>query len=129
MGDLRRALRVENGAKDVGDVSKSDNAMLLGEHLLRSVEVDLSLASERNCIDLISGKLPGNDVAVVLEVREQHSVAALLRKRAGDEVDRLGGAAREDELVRLPADEVRRGGAGALIGVGHGGGTLVHAAV
>ena len=49
----------------------------------------------------------------MLELREQHAVAALLRQRARDEVDRLGRAAGEDELVRLAADQRRRRGARA----------------
>ena len=95
-------------------MGEGDDAMLFGQHRFGRVEIDLAVARQRHRIDFVAGKLPRHDVAVMLELREQDAVAALLRQRARDEVDRLGRAAGEDQLVRLAADQLRRGGARAL---------------
>ena len=58
-----------------------DDAMLFGDHALGGVEIDAAVAGQRNGIDLVAGKLPGNDVAVMLQLRKQHAVAAVLRQR------------------------------------------------
>ncbi len=59
---------------------------------------------------------------MVLEVRDHHLVARLEARRheaPGDQVDRLGGAAGEDDLLDLAgADEAAGAVAGAFVGVG-----------
>src|SRR4051794_20046406 len=72
--NLGRALRVEDGAQDIGYVGKSYNTMLLGEHGLRGVEVDPPVGGERHRVNLEAGKLPRNDVAVMLELGEEDAV-------------------------------------------------------
>ena len=104
MGDLSSALRVEDRAEHVRHMSEGDDAMLFGKHLLRCVEVDLAVGRERHRVDLEAGELPRNDVAVMLELRDEDAVAAVPRQRARNQVDRLGRAACEDQFVRLAAD-------------------------
>ncbi len=106
MRDVGRALRIENRAEHVRDVREGDDAMLLGQHRFGGVEVDLPVAGQRDRVDLVAGELPRHDVAVMLELRQEHAAPAFLRKRPRDEVDRLGRAAREDQFVRLPADQL-----------------------
>src|SRR3954447_3354573 len=84
--NLGRALRVEDGAQDIGYVGKSYNTMLVGEHGLRGVEVDLAVGRQRHSIDFVTGELPGDDVAVMFELRQEDAVAAVLRKRPRDQV-------------------------------------------
>ena len=115
MRDVGRALCVEDRAEHVRYVREGDDAMLLGEHCFRRVEVDLAVAGQRHRVDFVSGELPRDDVAVVLELRHQDAVAAVLRQRARDEVDRLGRAARENHFVRLAADQLRGRGTRCLV--------------
>ncbi len=111
VGDLGGAPGVEDRTQDVRHVGEGDDAMLVGQHRFGGVEVDLAVAGQRHRIDFVTGELPGDDVAVMLELGEEDAVAAVLRQRARDEVDRLGRAAGEDELVGLAADQPRGGGA------------------
>jgi hypothetical protein len=79
------------------------------------------------------GLLPGHEVGVVLELGREHDVAGLevgVAPAAGDEVDALGGAAREDDLGGIGGvDELRDAGAGALVGIGRAHRERVQAAV
>ena len=59
---------------------EGDDAMLFGDHALGGIEIDAAVAGQRNGVDLVSGELPRNDVAVMLELRKQHAVAAVLRQ-------------------------------------------------
>src|SRR5690242_9789353 len=119
MGDLGGTPGIEDRAQDIGYVGKSYNTMLLGEHCLGGVEVDLPVARERHGVDFEAGELPGNDVAVMLELRQQDTVAAVPGQRPCDKVDRLGRAAGEDQLIWLPADQVRGGGTRGLVARRH----------
>jgi hypothetical protein len=65
-------------------------------------------------------EVPGDDVGVVLHLR-QHDLVAGLQRRAqagGDQVDGLGAALGEHHLRRRRVDEPRHGLAGVLVGVG-----------
>ncbi len=70
--------------------------------------VDPLVGGQRRDVDFdaraVAEQLPGHDVAVVLERRDQDAVAGLeaVAPAVGDEVDRLGRAAGEDDLVGLP---------------------------
>jgi hypothetical protein len=81
----------------------------------------------------LAEKVPGHDVRVVLHDREHDLVArldALAAKRIGDEVDRLGGVARENDfLVPGGIEERAHLFARALIGLGRGIGEVVQAAM
>ena len=88
-------------------------------------------------VDLGAGRLgellPGDDVRVVLHLGEHDPVAGADvggAPGAGDEVDRLGRVADEDDLAPVGgADVVGDGRAGALVGGGRLGGERVRAAV
>src|SRR5205085_1352768 len=108
---------------------KSYNTMILGQHRLGFVEVDLSIGSQRNSIDLKTGKLPRDYVAVMLELREEHAVPPVLRQRTRNQVDRFGRAAGEDQFIRLAADEVGRCGSRGFVTRGHRSRALVNAAI
>ena len=95
--------------------AKATTRCSFGQHRLGRVEVDPAVVGQRHRVDFVAGELPRDDVAVMLELRQQDAVAAVLRQRARDEVDRLGRAAGEHQLVGLAADQVRRGGARGLI--------------
>ena len=80
------------------------------EQLLVLVEHDLAAVVDRRDAQLgaLLGRelLPGHDVGVVLEVRDDDLVALLDVAAApglGDQVDALGGAAHEDDLVASTA--------------------------
>ena len=91
-----------------------------GAHLMHGA---LALAQE----------MPRHDVGVVLHDREHDLVArldALAAERIGDEVDRLGGVAREDDLLgALGVEEAAHLLARALVGLGRRIGEIVQAAM
>ena len=103
--------------------------MAVVRQLFRRVEVDLAMRGQRNDIDGVAGELPRDDVAVMLELAEQHAIAAVARGALGDEVDRLGRAAREDGFVRRAADQFARRAARRLEALGHRRRALVDPAV
>jgi hypothetical protein len=77
--------------------------------------------------------LPGNDVGVVLDPADDDLVAlvdVLASPALGNQVDGLGGAADEHDLLgRRRVEEVRDLGASILVGVGGAGGKFVGGAV
>jgi hypothetical protein len=107
--DIRRALRIEDASEHVRDVGEGDDAMVASQHPLGRIEVYPAIGGERNRVHFITGELPGNDIAVVLELREQDAVAALLCHALGDEVDRLGRVAGEHKALGPSADQPRGG--------------------
>ena len=86
-----------------------------GEHLgsraqqiLQGVEFDLARVVDRGDLDrdphLIAQHLPRHDVRVMLDVAQHDFVAGPQARAAvglGHQIDRLGGAAHEDDLARL----------------------------
>src|SRR5262249_4044932 len=74
-------------------------------------------------------QLPGNDVAVMLELGKKHPATAILRKHPRNEVDRFGRAASEDELIGPSADQLRGSGTCLLIARRHRRRTLVNTAM
>ena len=76
------------------------------KQLLELVDEEIALLVHRRPFDhralALAQEMPGHDVGVVLHDREHDLVArldALARERIGDEVDRLGGVAGEDDLL------------------------------
>ena len=75
------------------------------DQLLEFVDEEMALVVDRRPFDhralALAQKMPGHDVGVVLHDRENDLVAfldALAAERIGDEIDRLGGVAGEDDL-------------------------------
>ena len=94
-------------------MGERDQLVLGPDHRRHRVEIDAVVGGQRHDVDLApSGELPGDDVAVMLERREQDAVAGLQIVAAPalrDQVDPLGRAADEDDLLRRRgADEARR---------------------
>jgi hypothetical protein len=107
--------------------------VLRPDHRGHRVEIDAMIVGQRHCIHLGPGELPGDDVAVMLELREQHPVAGLQivpSPALRDQVDPLGGAADEDDLLRHDGvDEARDAAARRLERHRHLGRALVDAAM
>ena len=106
MGGRDHGMRGRDGAQRVGDGRDGDEPgpaaqqplVLLQDHLAavvhgRDPQAGTGLGDEL---------LPGHDVGVVLQVRDDDLVAradVLAAPALGDEVDALGGAAHEDDLA------------------------------
>ena len=96
-----------DGAQDVADVCDADDSGMLVEELLVLVHTKAAIVRDGNHAqtDALTGleELPGDDVAVVLHLRDDDFVAFLhegLSEARCHEVDALGGAARKDNLGR-----------------------------
>jgi hypothetical protein len=98
------------------------------EQLLELVDEEVALVVDRRPFDHralpLAQEMPRHDVGMVLHDREHDLVArldALAAERIGDEVDRLGGVAGEDDLLfARGVEEGRHLLARALIGLGRG---------
>ncbi len=82
------------------------------QQLLEFVDEEIALVVDRRPFDhralALAQEMPRHDVGVVLHDREHDLVAgldALAAERIGDEVDRLGGVAGEDDLFLAPGIE------------------------
>ena len=105
VSEVSSAICIEHAAQHVGDVRERYHRVLAREHRLGGVEIDPAIGGQRADIDLPSGKLPRDDVRMMLELAEQHAplVGILVR----DQIDRLGRAAGEDDFVFRAPDEPR----------------------
>ena len=107
------------------------------EQLLVLVEPNLPVVVDRDDLEhrarLRAELLPGHDVGVMLEPGDDDLVVladVLAAPALRDEVDRLGCAADEDDLVRgRRVEKAADLFAGVLVGVGGAGGQLVRAAM
>jgi len=106
---------IQNGAQDIGNMGESDEFVALGQNRFGCVKIDAPVGGERAHIDVRADPfcqhLPGNDVAVVLKHGEQDAVARAdigLTPSVGDQIDRLGRAAHEDDFVRLVRERAKR---------------------
>ena len=84
----------------------ADQEDLLIDEVEQCVQLDFAAVGDRRdykfCACLFADKLPGNDVGMVFEVRDQDLVARLQARAAealGNEVDRLRCAAGQDDFV------------------------------
>ena len=91
--------------------------------LFQFVEPNLAIVVERDHAQvgvlLPAQHLPGDDVAVMLQAGHDDLIAGMdigSAKSLGDEIDRLGGSAREDQLAQARhADEALHLDAGLLV--------------
>ena len=67
------ALCIKHRTQHVGDMRKGNEDMRLSQHCLRSIQINSTVCRQRANIDFISGKLPGHDIAVMLQLAEQHA--------------------------------------------------------
>ena len=75
-------------------------------------------------------ELPGHDVGMVLQLRQDDAIARLQQRAVGvgHEIDRRRAAAGEHDLHRIDAEKVRHLDAGVLVGLGGALGQAMHAA-
>ena len=108
VGEGGDALDRQDRAEGVREVRHGDELRARREHALEHVEVDVARLVEGDDREaralLLAEHLPGHDVRVVLEAGDEDLVARADVRAAvglGHEVDGLGGAAQEDDFVRL----------------------------
>ncbi len=137
MRDPHHLLHRHHGAEHVRHVGDRDHLGAVGQELLELVDQEVAVVVDRRPFDhralALAQEMPGHDVGVMLHDREHDLVArldALAPEGVGDEVDRLGGIAGEDDLLRpLGVEERPHLLARALIGLGRGIGEEMQAAM
>jgi hypothetical protein len=137
VGERRHLLDGRHGSEHVRGMAEGDELRPRAEQVLERRHVDPAALVERDDFEIrplvVGEQLPGHDVRVVLERRQDDLVArADVRPPPAlrDEVDRLGRAAHEDDLVRARrSEEARDGGASLLVALGRAAGHRVGAAV
>ena len=90
-------------------MGEGDDRVALCEQRFGGVEVDPLIGGQRAGVDFIAGELPGHDVRMMLEPRQQNAIAIPARIGARDEVDRFGRAAGEDDFIGVLSAEQFRG--------------------
>ncbi len=111
-----------DGAEGVRDVGERHELRLQPEQDVEHVLAEDPVVGDRDelevAVHLLREELPRDEVRVVLHLGEHDRVAArdvAAAPRVGDEVDRLGGVAGEDDLVAVGGvDEPGHGGASRL---------------
>ena len=95
-----------DGSQGVGHMRDANQEDSVIDEVKQRVELDLTHVVDRRDDQLRAGllanQLPGHDVGVVLEVRDQDLVTGLQARAAQalcNQVDRLGGATRQDNLI------------------------------
>src|SRR5687768_4348552 len=104
-----------HGAERVRYVAERDDPGAMSQERPQTIEIDSSvtrqLADPEACATLDCQLLPRDKVRVMLECRDDYVVAAsdvLTSPRRGDEVDRFGCTAGEDQAIRVrDAEEPR----------------------
>jgi hypothetical protein len=148
VGPLGELAHRVDGAEDVGDVGEREHLGALGEQGVEVGEVEPSVGGDRHPAQgragAPAGLLPRDEVGVVLHLGDEDLVAGAQREAVtvtaaatrcavgegvGDEVDGLGGVAREDDLRGTGTDERGDRRSGVLVGVGALLGELVRSAV
>ena len=118
--DIRCTLCVEDRTEHVRHMGEGDNRMVLTRPTLGGIEVDPPVFRQRHDVDFVTRQLPWNDIAVMLELAQQDALACSIAIGPGDQVDRLGRAAGEDDLKLFATDQRGGSGAGGLETGGHG---------
>ncbi len=126
MGRLDHRLDRVDRPQRVGDLGQGYELRSRREQCVEGVELQITLFGDREGPQVRSSLqaelLPGDEVGMVLQLGDQHFVAAtdvLAAERLGQEVGRLGGPADEDDLLGPSGvEEPARRFAGLLIGRG-----------
>ena len=126
MRELDDLLHRHRGAERVRHLRDGDHLGARAEQLLEFVDEEVAFVVDRRPFDhralALAQEMPGHDVGMVLHDREHDLVArldALATERVGDQIDRLGGVAGEDDLFRPGGvEEALHGLARAFVGLG-----------
>ena len=137
VGEPDDLLDRNEGAERVRHLGDRDELRAVRQQLLELIDQEIAVIVHGRPFDrramAFPEEMPGHDVGMVLHDREDDLVALLdvgLAPGRGNEVDRLGDVAGEDDLFVAPRiDELRHLGAGALIGFGGGIGEVMQAAM
>ena len=123
-------------AERVRDVNEGENFHRAGEEFVKVRQIEESIGSHRDeaqaCAFAFGQELPRHEVAVMLHLGEENDVARAhmgVAPGAGHQVDALGRAAGEDDLVRRRADVGGQAFAGTFVGSGGAVAQFVQAAV
>ena len=115
MRDPRHLLHRHQRAEHVRHVGDRHHLGARRQQLLEFVDEEMPLVVDRRPFDdgalALAQEMPRHDVGMVLHDREHDLVAgldALAAERIGDEIDRLGGVAGEDDLFLALGVEERR---------------------
>ena len=121
VGGVAQAPDLGHRTGDVGGMRDGDDPRPRRNHVVQAVVVESALLGDRDRADPrthpLGRHLPGDDVAVVLELRDQDLVAGPKARGqgVGSGVQGQGAAGGEDHLVRVGGAEVGRDlGAGLL---------------
>ena len=112
-----------DGPERVRHVGERDELRLEAKEHLEDIETKDPVVGDRDelevAVALLDEELPRDEVGVVLHLGQHDRVAAVdvaPAPRVGDEVDRLGRVAGEDDLMAVGGvDEAGRPGAGPLV--------------
>ena len=115
VGELDHVADLVDRAERVRDVRERDQLGLEAQEDLEDVEAEDAVVGDRDeleiAVALLDEELPRDEVGVVLHLGQDDDVAAIdvaPAPRVGDEVDRLGRVAGEDDLVAVRrVDEAR----------------------
>ena len=137
VGDPRHLFDRHQRAEHVRHVGDRHHLGARTDQLLEFVDQEVSLIVDRRPFDhralAFAEEMPRHDVGMVLHDREDDLVAgldALAAERIGDEVDRLGGIAGEDDLFLAPGiEKCRHFFARAFVGFGRLVGEIMQAAM
>ncbi len=137
MRDPNDFLDRHHGAKHVRHLRDRDHLGAVGQQLLEFVDQEIAVVIHRRPFDdralAFPQKMPWNDVGVVLHDGEHDFVAGpdpLAPESLGNEVDRFGGAPREDNLIAtLGVQEAGHLFTGPLVAFGRGIGEIMQPAV
>ena len=137
MGQLRHLADGIDGAEHVAHVGHTDKAGALIEQRLVGCHIQIAVVVHRNDAQddaqPVAQHLPRHNVGMVLHNGEYHLVALVQESASvtvGHEIEALGGAAREDYLLRLSrVDEAAHLLAGCLVEFGGLLREVVHTAV
>ena len=135
--ELHHVLDRHDGAERVRHLRDRDQPGAIGQQLLEFVDQEIAFVIDRRPLDdgamPFPEEMPGHDVGMVLHDRDHDLVAGLdvgFAPGRGDEVDRLGRVAGEDDLlVAAGVEEFCHLGAAALIGLGRGIGEVMQPAM
>ena len=137
MGDADDLLHRHDGAERIRHLGDGDDPGARAQKLLEFLDEEIAVIVDRRPFDhgapAFAMEMPGHDIGMMLEDRE-HDLIALADHHPAEglrhQIDRLGGIAGEDDLVRRRrVDEAAHAFARILESLGRGIGEIMQAAM